>query len=210
MKHAQRREQTRGNILQAAELLFAQHGYEATGVAKICRRASVSKGAFYYHFDSKQAVFLTLAERWLEDLNTSLADVLQERGAPDAQLLAMAHRFQTVLASQGSRRGLLLEFWAQASRDPEVREVMLAPYQSVQARFVALVQEGIDKGRFRPVDPEAAAQVILSLASGLFYQGLLDPHDVDWSEIAETSIRLLIGGLGRNRESDVLDTEQKE
>ncbi|MBN1249866.1 MAG: TetR/AcrR family transcriptional regulator [Anaerolineae bacterium] len=206
MRHKQKREETRTRILEVAASLFALHGYEATGVAEICHRASVSKGAFYYHFESKQAVFLALAESWLEDLNTSLADILQETGAPDTQLLAMAHRLQHVLASQSARLGLLLEFWTQANRDPQVREVVLAPYRSFRARFAELVQEGVDRGRFCPVDPQAAAQVILSLASGLFFQGLLDPHDADWSEIAETSIEILINGIGCDHKSYQPDT----
>ncbi|MGC9520500.1 MAG: TetR/AcrR family transcriptional regulator [Anaerolineae bacterium] len=210
MKNHQRREKTRERILRAAATLFARRGYEATGVAELCRRAGVSKGAFYYHFDSKQAVFLALAESWLDDLNSSLVDVLAETGAPDAQLLAMARRFQTVLTSQSSKAALLLEFFAQASRDPKVREVVLAPYQSFRTRFVELIQEGIDAEHFRQVDPDAAAQVILSLASGLFYQGLLDPHDVDWNETAETSIRILINGLGGDPESDRQTAEQRE
>ena len=47
-------------------------GYDGTGVAMICERAQVSKGAFYHHFDTKQAIFLALMQQWLEGLDHQL------------------------------------------------------------------------------------------------------------------------------------------
>jgi len=60
----QRSEETRKHILEAAQRLFSAKGYDATGVAEICQAAGVSKGAFYHHFLTKQAVFLVLLENW--------------------------------------------------------------------------------------------------------------------------------------------------
>ena len=60
-----RSQETKNQILGAAYQLFSQSGYDATGVAEICQAAGVSKGAFYYHFPSKQAVFLELMDNWL-------------------------------------------------------------------------------------------------------------------------------------------------
>ena len=59
----QRSEETRARILAAALDRFARYGYDATGVAEICRAAGVSKGAFYHHFPSKQAAFLESVEK---------------------------------------------------------------------------------------------------------------------------------------------------
>lgn len=47
---------TRRRILDAATTLFAESGYGDTGLAEVLQRSSVSKGAFYYHFQSKEAV----------------------------------------------------------------------------------------------------------------------------------------------------------
>ncbi len=62
----QRGEATRARILEAALDQFAAHGYEAASVDEICARAGVSKGAFYHHFESKQALFLALLNDWLK------------------------------------------------------------------------------------------------------------------------------------------------
>lgn len=51
-----RAEATRRKIIDTAVELFSELGYGETGLADVLQRAGVSKGAFYYHFDSKEAV----------------------------------------------------------------------------------------------------------------------------------------------------------
>ncbi len=67
-----RSQATYAALLNAAESLFAAQGYNAVSVEAICRTAGVSKGAFYHHFGSKQAVFLALLQRWLTRLEQRL------------------------------------------------------------------------------------------------------------------------------------------
>jgi hypothetical protein len=55
MPQQRRGEETHNRILDAALEAFARYGYDATGVAEICRRADVTKGGFYHHFPSKWA-----------------------------------------------------------------------------------------------------------------------------------------------------------
>jgi AcrR family transcriptional regulator len=51
-----RAEATRRRVIDSAVDLFDELGYGETGLADVLQRAGVSKGAFYYHFDSKEAV----------------------------------------------------------------------------------------------------------------------------------------------------------
>ncbi len=92
---------------------------------------------------------------------------------------------------------MFLEFWSQASRDPEVWKATIAPYRRYQTIFAGLIQEGIDEGTLRPIDPRTGAQVIVSLAVGLFLQGLLDPQGADWKQVARDSFQSLVGGVAR-------------
>ena len=58
MAHQLRAEETKSKILTAAAICFARNGYDASSVSMICEEAGVTKGAFYYHFSTKQAIFL--------------------------------------------------------------------------------------------------------------------------------------------------------
>ncbi len=135
----------------------------------------------------------------MEELEASLATAKLAGQTASVWLLSMARTFRTILDTQTQMTALVLEFWTQARRDEAIRQAVLAPFGAFQRFFQGIITEGIEQGDIRPVDPVAGAQVLLSLASGLFFQGLLDPEGSSWGEVAETSIRVLLDGLGGDR-----------
>lgn len=193
-----RSQETRALILNAAQNLFARSGYDATGVADICQEAGVSKGAFYYHFPSKQALFLDLLDEWLKDLDFQLKLLRQDYlGIPDS-LINMTAVVPMVLQSAGGHLQMFLEYWIQASRDETIWQATIAPYHRYQALFATIIEEGVAEGSLKPVDPRVTAQVIVSLAVGLLLQGLLDPQGADWEKVAKQGIQYLMDSISRN------------
>jgi AcrR family transcriptional regulator len=195
MTGQQRGEETRSNILEAALECFAQRGYEATGVAEICKRASVTKGAFYYHFPSKQAVFLELFNRWLEGIEKQLAEARSEATSVPEGLLGMASKAQGVFEAAGGQLSLFLEFWTEAQHDSAIRQVIISPYRRYRDYFSDIIQAGTDEQTLKPVDPDVAAEVVVSLAMGLVLQSVLDPKGADWGKTARNAIQILLEGL---------------
>lgn len=193
----QRSGETREKILKSAFDAFAHEGYDATGVAEICSAAGVSKGAFYHHFPSKQDVFITLLNDWLAEIDQALAGAIRSSSTVAEGILAMADRARGIFSSSDERLPMFLEFWTRASRDPAVRQAAIAPYRHYEGYFVDLIRRGIAEGSLDPVDPDLAARALVSLAVGLFFQGILDPEGAAWDEIALGSIGLLMNGLKR-------------
>ena len=199
MMAQQRGKETRSRILQAAVECFAQNGYDSTGVAAICKRAGVTKGGFYHHFPSKQAIFLELLERWLAGVDTQLGVAGSESNTVPQSLLQMAGAARPIFEAASGQLPMFLEFWSKAARDPEVWQATIAPYQRYQAFFSDMVETGIAEGTLRAVDPEIVAWVIVSLTVGLMLQGVLDPQGADWGEVAQEGIRMLLEGLEEGR-----------
>lgn len=199
----QRGEETRESIRNAARRLFAQAGYDATGVAEICAAAGVSKGAFYYHFPSKQAVFLELLHCWLDDLENGLKQI-HPSDRPGSQpvpqaILQMTEVFPAIFQDAEGQLPIFLEFWTQASRDPVFWQETIAPYHRFQDFFAALVRQGIEEGSFAPVDPQQAARMIMGLGLGLLMQGLMEPGGADWAIVAQAGVRTLLVGLANSQ-----------
>ncbi len=193
----QRGEETRSHILDVAGELFAGRGYDATSVADICARSGVTKGAFYHHFASKQAVFLELRDRWLAPLETQL-QLARDPAETLPQLLQRVADMPGALfaeAGEDQRRQVFLELLSAARQDPTILPAMLAPMHRYRERFAHLVKAGIHEGTLRKVDRDLAAQVLVSLGFGLVVLSLLDPHGADWGDISSRAMPLLMQGL---------------
>src|SRR6188768_2729855 len=75
---------TKTRILDAAELLFTEHGFEATSLRSLTAAASVNLAAVNYHFGTKEELFQAVLTRRLDPMNQERIDLLtrMEREAP--------------------------------------------------------------------------------------------------------------------------------
>jgi len=193
----QRSEETHKVLISAAEELFTQQGYVETGVAGICEKAGVSKGAFYHHFPSKQALFMELLDSRLAGLDMVIGDIVTGvKDVPDA-LMNLASIGTIAFQADSKQIPILLEFWEQARHDPETWKAAGAPYQRYQDYFTKIIQKGIDEGSLQPVDPEDASRLIIAVATGLLLQGALGQGEEAWGQTIEKYMEILIDGLRR-------------
>jgi len=79
---------TKTRILDAAELLFMEHGFEATSLRSLTSAASVNLAAVNYHFGSKEELFQAVLTRRLDPMNQERIDLLErvEREAAGKQV----------------------------------------------------------------------------------------------------------------------------
>lgn len=76
-----RSEATRQKIIDSAVDLFAEIGYAATGLGDIIERAGLTKGALYYHFDSKESLATAIIEEGGANLLSAFRSIA-ESSAP--------------------------------------------------------------------------------------------------------------------------------
>jgi AcrR family transcriptional regulator len=189
--------QTRQRLLAAALIVFARDGYDHSSVNDICAEAGVSKGAFFHHFPTKQALFLELLDEWLATLDGQLESIrLEDCKVPEA-LIEMAGLMSTVYLTASGYLPVFLEFWTQASHDPAVWQAVIAPYRRYQSYFTSFIQAGVDEGSLKPVDPVLAARALVAQAIGLLLQGVLDPQGADWASETRRSVELLVQCIQR-------------
>lgn len=195
MQH--RSEETRNKILEASTQLFSKTGYDATGVAEICQAAGVSKGAFYHHFPTKQAIFMELLNSYLNGIETGFNLMRTKTQNVPQAILQMAELVGSLFQTADIHLPIFLEFWTQANHDPHIWEAAIAPYRRYQSYFADMIQEGINEGSLRPVDAHLAARVLVSLAVGLLMESLFDPQVNNWQTEARQSLELLMNGIAR-------------
>jgi len=193
----QRSEETRSRILESAIKLFSTRGYNKASVDDICAEAGISKGAFYHHFESKQALFRALLDRWLQTIDNAI-EASKDKTAPET-FMQMIEAFPYVFEASGEGLPMFLEFWLQASRDKKLWEASVAPYRRYHKYFTSLIKKGQEEGSFAEVDPELASRMIVATAMGLLMQSLLDPQGANWEKVAHGSTTMLVNSLLKDR-----------
>lgn len=73
-KHSPERGNASVRLLEAARNLIRRKGYAATTIDDLCQEAEVTKGAFFHHFKSKEALGIAAARFWDETTSTLFAD----------------------------------------------------------------------------------------------------------------------------------------
>ena len=81
---AEQSEATRTALVSAARALFAERGYAGVGTEEIVRRAEVTRGALYHHFEDKKDLFRAVHEAVEAELAQTIAGQLAEGGATGA------------------------------------------------------------------------------------------------------------------------------
>jgi len=157
-----RSQETLERILDAAEALVAEKGFEDSPVAEIVARAGSSVGAFYARFHDKEGLLHALYERYYEEaVATTDVALAPERwqGARVADLIPVVIRFLVSIFRE--RRGLMRAFVVRNHTHPEFQARQLRLSHHVIARLGTVVLAR--RGELAHPDPERAVRFALML-----------------------------------------------
>jgi AcrR family transcriptional regulator len=183
-------------IQEAAEHLFAIHGYERTTTKQLAEAAGVAEGTLFRHFESKKAI---LAAVMIHGWNTLLSDLLAtlcEVSDCQDMVMLMRHRWQDIHQHADLVKVCLIE----TPFHPELCEALQRErLQQMLDVLEAYIQTGIDRGVYRPLDPVRVAQVMLVMFLGMSWvdNTLLNPQNIpqERNQVTDTLADILMNGL---------------
>lgn len=188
-------EERRPQIVEAATQVFIRKGYRKTTMPDIAREAGLSVGGVYWYFKSKDEVVLALLEEIFQSDLESMKILLDSDSSATERLkffVAASIRNYDEIAWINS---VGLEFFGQAGHDPLVRGFIQAYISHYRQALVRLIEQGIERGEFRTVNPVDTANAIIGLEEGLSMIASADPEGVNWKNAFRTSTELLLIGL---------------
>jgi len=154
----------KSELLDCAQELFFERGYENTTVNDVIAKAGVSKGGFYHYFESKEALLEALAERLAREGVERVADVLED---PAMDALSRLNSFLARLRRLRMESAPVMRTAFGAVFQPEnivlyhrINAGVMGVMTPVLARIVA---QGVEEGVFHNMDPVAVAEMLLHL-----------------------------------------------
>ncbi len=165
----EQRKLTRAKLIDAALRLFSTSGYEHATVDDISQAAGYSKGAYYFHFSTKDDILLELLRIWTEGRSTVLAAGAEPDAGPRESLHeTLANFFSYKDAPQWP--AVLLEFWAQAVRNQEMSKRLTQAYAGWRKLLTDAFARAAQAGALRLESAEDAAAVALAAHDGYSVQ----------------------------------------
>jgi AcrR family transcriptional regulator len=149
-------------IMDAAFSLFASTGYENTTVNAIIDQVGVSKGAFYYHFESKEDLLNAMVQLQVERVLSIVREVIgsNELGAVEKFNLIIA-RVQAYRQKNMTRLYKLFEFYLNEENIRYRFKLEESTIEKSLPLYTSLIQQGVDEGTFTVSEPDLAAEMII-------------------------------------------------
>ncbi|MEM7019361.1 MAG: TetR/AcrR family transcriptional regulator [Pseudomonadota bacterium] len=158
----------RAQILDAALQCFGEKGFSRAKMDDIVQASGLSKGAIYWHFKSKDEIFLALFDTYAESIFEAWQQV--ETNSTLEQLYLQGD----IVLRQILETRELLDTWVEFFGHPAVRERFAEVYQQSRTELAKLIQVGIAQGEIQTCEPTHIASALTALIEGLLLQVLVD------------------------------------
>ncbi|HEX3272405.1 MAG TPA: TetR family transcriptional regulator [Ktedonobacterales bacterium] len=191
--------ETRQAILRAALDEFSQRGYSATTLDGIARAAGVTRGAVYWHFASKAALYEELLRAFGGQAGAIMGAAAAEGGDFITICQRILTRLLTRLEEDRELRAVMELSLFKTEHTAELAGVVAnqrASMNELIAQLAGIMQAGIAQGALRAgLDPWDVARGFLAYQQGIFHLWLTDPDAFSLRERASALADLFIRGI---------------
>lgn len=193
--------QTRETILDAAEAEMLMRGVTHTSLARIAKRANVTRGAIYWHFADKTALLEAMIQRTklpLRDLRQCLSEQIPLSDPLRLLREMMIHGVNRLIHDEQHRRviHIVLHRCEMTEQGQPSSRILNAIFDDTREVLVSLCEDIAAKGELRTGTSVAtAADTIIALMSGLYECSLRYPETYDVTGNPEAKIDAVLRGL---------------
>ncbi|QUI21379.1 TetR/AcrR family transcriptional regulator [Vallitalea pronyensis] len=158
------KETRKREFLETAIGLFIEKGYDVTSINHILKKMNITKGSFYYHFESKEDLLTQIIDLFLEDIRTIAEDVQKSTGGAIEKLKMLE---LDVITYRKKHEKLYKDLYT--IHQKQGNDMFNVRYQQKSNDLYAgmvkkILLQGQDEGVFHPVDIEETPDLFLVIA----------------------------------------------
>jgi TetR/AcrR family transcriptional regulator, repressor for uid operon len=162
----------KNRILDAAERCFVRTGFHKATMQDVAADCGMSQGNLYRYFPSKDAIVAGLAERDRDQFNADFAKLLN---APHPVKAFIAMGRHHLVEEPRSKAIMMMEIWAEASRNPRIAAICAAMDQSCADCMTSFIDQWRQSENAVGIgSPNEVAALIIALSDGLFRRRATD------------------------------------
>lgn len=185
-------------ILNAAEGILNRSGYAGLSMRELSRESGLAKSTLYHYFEDKHQIYLSVVERDMVEFQDRIVASVDTEGNAAQRLSSMIAVYFNLL----DEHGLIALHALRRSGELECQlgDLFQRHRTKVMKPLIDLIQQGIDEGLFRPVNPELTVMTVFGMVNGFLAQRMLlgdkfVNYDASKEELAEHTVSLLLNGL---------------
>lgn len=148
-------------IGQAAEALFAEHGFDGTAIREIAEQAGSTKALIYHYYRNKEALYLSLLEAAVSEVVTQIEDIAISRADPEEKIRRVVQVFLDFYRTHPQRFHMV----QRAVDEHSVAATTLAErwFSRAHLALQTIAVEGVRQGVFKALPPHLVPFVVIGL-----------------------------------------------
>ncbi len=184
---------TEQKIIEAAEIVFHEKGFDGARMQEIADKASINKGLLHYYFKSKDALFDAIFNMALKKMSGTINSILKMDISLEEKMNLIIDSYMNLLLRNSSLPRFVI---TELNKDSDrfIKKYLSGEINNVFANFINSVQKEIDAGKIKPINPKHLFMNMISM--------ILFPF------IGKPMIQVLIGV--DNKEFNKLIQERRE
>jgi AcrR family transcriptional regulator len=187
----------RDQVIDVARRLFGERGTTDVSMDEIASEAGVARSTVYVYFANRDELLRACLQRMHEQLTEGIAETWGQETEPALRLERLIVEMLARVDDSPAFFRLALVTQGTPARGAEAVGNELALISLSIARLIRdLVVEGIERGEFRPVDPDRATTLIGQQIYGAMAVRAEDPAPLARDELAAETVRFIFRGLG--------------
>jgi len=171
MREIKKAEERRNEILDAADELFTQKGFDGTSTSNILEKVGIARGTLYYHFKSKEDIMDALIERYTSTMLAKAKNVAADKTIAVNERILRVVMALNMQNEQGGQE--MMEHVHRPQNALMHRKIQQVVINQVPPILTAIIREGIEQGIYQTPYPYECMEMIIAYTNTVFDDDLV-------------------------------------
>lgn len=168
MRVVKEAEERRNEILDAADELFGQKGFDGTSTKDILEKVGIARGTLYYHFKSKEAIMDALIDRYNVRHLGAAQEIAADKSIPVNQRIIRAVMALNISGGSGESGKEIMEHIHKPQNALMHHKIQKVIINGVTPILTGIIREGIEQGLFSTPFPYECMEMVVVYTNSVF------------------------------------------